>query len=348
MLSAIVVNYKSAALAAECVASIAREVAAEAWEAEILLVDSASGAEERAALARIPAARQIPLSENRGYAGGVNAGLAQARGELVLLSNPDVAYAPGSLRELAAAARDPLVGAAGPAAFWDRGLRLRMPPGFRPGFARDLAQYLGGRFPALDARRFAAFARGALALWERGGDTDHLNGFSLMARRSVFARVGGFDESYEHEYEETDWEERALRSGLSLRYVPEARVSHRWGGSSRVAPGPSQERRERSRRLYRRRRYGRIAAAALEAAARLARRPDHPRLAEPRIPARPGHWLAISPNASGIPFAGTPLTADFRLPEEIVHALSPGAWVFTVFAEGSGRPVERHLWEKPA
>jgi GT2 family glycosyltransferase len=311
-------------------------------------VDSASGTEERAALARIPAARRILLPENRGYAGGVNAGLAQARGELVLLSNPDVAYAPGSLRALAAAARDPRVGAAGPAAFWDRGLRLRMPPGFLPGFRRDFAQYLGGRFPRLDARRFAAFARRTLALWERGGDTDHVNGFSLMARRSVFARVGGFDESYEHEFEETDWEGRVRRSGLSLRYVPEGRVTHRWGGSSRGAPGPTQERRERSRRLYRRRRYGRVAAAALEAARRLARRPDHPRLAEPRVPARPGHWLAISPNASGIPFAGTPLAEEFRLPKEIACAVAPGAWVFTVFAEGNGRPVERYVWEKSA
>jgi GT2 family glycosyltransferase len=347
-LSAIVVNYRSAALAARCVASLAREIAAEGWEAEILLVDSASGAAEAAALAAIPHARRLLLAENRGYAGGVNAGLARASGELVLVSNPDVEYAPGSLGPLAAAARDPRVGAAGPAAFWDAGQRLRMPPGFAPGFGRDLAQYLAGRVPALDDRRFAAFAREALGLWAEGGDAAHLNGFSLMARRSVFARVGGFDESYAHEFEETDWEERALESGLLLRYVPAARVTHLWGGSSRGEPEPAEARRASARRLYRRRRFGRLRAALLEGAAKLVRTPAYPRLSEPRLSARAGHWVGISPNASGIPFAGAPLEREFRLPEEIAGAVAPGPWFFTVFSESDGRPAERHIWERYA
>jgi hypothetical protein len=213
---------------------------------------------------------------------------------------------------------------------------------------RDLAQYLGGRFPALDDRRFAAFARRTLALWREGGDTDHLAGFSLMARRAVFARVGGFDASYAHEFEETDWEERASKSGLSLRYVVRAHATHLWGASAGRAPEEARARRARSRRLYRRRRFGRIGAALLEAASRLGRVPDLPRLERPRLPAQAGHWVGISPNASGIPFAGAPLDRDFALPEEIARAIPAGPWILTVFSERDGRPAARHLWEKTA
>ncbi len=66
----------------------------------------------------------------------------------------------------------------------------------------------------------------AMGTLERGGETDNLTGSVLVARRAVFDRVGRFDERYLHEYEETEWEDRVLRSGLSLRVEPAARAFH--------------------------------------------------------------------------------------------------------------------------
>ena len=71
------------------------------------------------------------------------------------------------------------------------------------------------------------------------------------------------------------------------------------------------------------------------------------RLSEPLVPARPGAWLAVSTNPSLIPFAGTPLSADFRLPEEVLDSLPPGPVYFRVFGETDGRPIETSVWEKP-
>ena len=79
--SAVVVNHRSAAECADCVASLRRAFETEGVAGEIVLVDCASGAEEVARLSGLGADVVVPLAENRGYSGGVNAGLAGARGQ---------------------------------------------------------------------------------------------------------------------------------------------------------------------------------------------------------------------------------------------------------------------------
>ncbi len=346
-LSAVVVNYRSAPEAERCVASLRQAFSREGVEGEILLVDCASGGEEAAALDRIPADQHLRLLENRGYSGGVNAGLARARAAKILLSNADVLYFPGAVSALLAAIEDPCVGAAAPLAVWDESGRLCLPPGYAPGFFRDLAQRLSGRWPALDGRRFAAFARETLRLWDRGGRTRHLSGAVLAVRREVFDRAGRFDERFPFEYEETEWEDRVRSAGLDLLFVPQARVRHLWARS--VSRNPETERRRAvSEKLYRERRYGRLGRALLEAVPLVARSDSQTRLEEPFVSARPGAALAISPNPSRLPFAGADLTSDFRLPDEIAGTLSPGHWYFTIFRTGDGQPLGNLLWEKSA
>src|SRR5262249_46666562 len=157
---------------------------------EILVVDCASGEQERARLAGVGADRLVLLDENRGYSGGVNAGLARAGSRRLILSNADVIFRRGALASLLEAIADPRVGAAAPVASWDEEGRLLLPPGFAPGFWTDFAQRSAGRWPRLDDRRFASFALRTLALWRRGGGAPHLSGAVLAARRDVFDRVG--------------------------------------------------------------------------------------------------------------------------------------------------------------
>jgi GT2 family glycosyltransferase len=93
--SAIIVNHRSAAESADCVASLRRAFAGEGVGGEIVLVDCGSGPEEVARLSAIAADVFLPLPENRGYSGGINAGLARARGARLVLSNADVVFEPG-------------------------------------------------------------------------------------------------------------------------------------------------------------------------------------------------------------------------------------------------------------
>lgn len=343
--SIVVVNHRSAEHALRCVESLRSCLAGEGIAGEILVVDCGSGEEEAHRLEAAGADLLLPLAENRGYSGGVNAGLARARAEKLVLSNADVLYLPGSLCPLLEALDDPSVGAAAPLTFWDAGGALRLPPGYAPGFWRDLAQVAGGRLRRLDERRFAAFARETLGLWERGGKTRHLSGAVLAARRTVFDRVGRFDERFPFEYEESEWEDRVRKKGLDLVFVPRSRVRHLWARSA--ADGAETARRRAvSRQTYRQRRYGGLGRVLLEAVERA--RPSAPRLRrleEPSFAPQAGETLALSPNPSFLPFAGASLAEGFRLPEEIRSALPPTPLYFRTFRDFDGRPLESWVWE---
>jgi len=342
--SAVVVSHHSSREAEQCVASLAAAFRSDGIAGEIVLVDCASGAEEVGRLGAAGADVFLPLAENRGYSGGVNAGLARASSSRILLSNADVVFAPGSLRPLLETLEDRSIGAAAPLATWDQEGRIRLPAGWAPGFFSDLAQLSAGRRPARDAARFAAFARRALRLWESGGAVENLTGAVLAARREVFDRVGRFDERFPFEYEETEWEDRVRSAGLKLRFVSRARVRHLWGVSSSASPGVA-ERRAQSRRVYRAKRYGRLGRRILERADRRAVAPEIPRRADPALPARKGAWVAISPNPSLLPFAGAPLDADFELPAEIRRRLERGRLYFRAFDAADGSPLETWAWE---
>lgn len=347
-LSAVVVSYKTAAEAAACVRSLREAFSSEGIAGEVVLVDCASGGGEVARLEQAGADVFVALPDNRGYSGGANAGLARARGAVLVVSNADVVFRPGALTALRAALSDPTVGAAAPRAEWDAQGRIRLPAESAPGFLRDLAQLTAGRWPRWDDARFARFARRTLALWERGGDAEHLVGVVLAARREVFDRAGRFDERFPFEYEETEWEQRVKAAGLRLRFVASARVRHLWARSAAADPAETAARRAVSARAYRGRRYGALGRALLERAKGAARPPSARPIGEPRVAARPGAALALSPNPSLVPFAGAGLDVPFCLPDELCAALPPGPLYLRVFDASDGRPLETFVWEKTA
>jgi hypothetical protein len=73
---------------------------------------------------------------------------------------------------------------------------------------------------------------------------DWVPGASMMVRWEVFQAVGGFDENYFLYFEETDFSYRAKREGIATWYVPESRVMHIAGQSTKVT-----ERNAKPRRL---------------------------------------------------------------------------------------------------
>jgi GT2 family glycosyltransferase len=142
--------------------------------------------------------------ENRGYAGGANAGirLALARGaDVVVLLNDDVEIDVARIRCLAGEA-DPLVAVA-------------------PRLTADAPD--------------DAFAGGALQ-WRHGFGVhvedarDFLTGAALAVHRSTWDRVGLFDESLFLYYEDVDWSLRARAAGVELRVADV--VAHHAGGAS--------------------------------------------------------------------------------------------------------------------
>lgn len=228
MISLLVVNYRSAALAAEAVRT-AR--AASSAPLQVVIVDNSCDAAEVDALR--PFADVVVAAEsNRGYAGGINLGRASCSGDTIVISNPDVAFAPGSIDALADALQSASV--AGPALFWDEAHRWMLPPGDLLTAPQKLDEVLATRsrawFEQRDRRRFLA----RVAFWSLTKTTPvrMLSGAVMATRARDFDHLGGFDERFALYFEETDYLRRAAALRKRIVYVPSAKCRHLYNQSA--------------------------------------------------------------------------------------------------------------------
>ena len=87
-LSVIIVNYRSASLIGECIASATQFESARNFEWIIVDNDSADDSKETI-LSRFPFVKWIAMDYNAGFARANNEGIRQSNGSVVLLLNPD-------------------------------------------------------------------------------------------------------------------------------------------------------------------------------------------------------------------------------------------------------------------
>ena len=203
--------------------------------AEVVVVEQSESREEADA-ARAAGADLVLERPNRGYAAGLNAGVAAATGEVLLLANPDVELEPGCLAALLAAL-DAGCDVVGPRLVWDAAGRLLPAPG-RPGRDHRGLAPAPLRLPLLwRLGASAAFERCA-RLWTATGaaPVTCLRGPLLALRRDTWEAIGPLDEGYFLYWEETEWLWRAHRAGRRLALVGPARAVHRFGHATRTRP----------------------------------------------------------------------------------------------------------------
>jgi N-acetylglucosaminyl-diphospho-decaprenol L-rhamnosyltransferase len=234
LLSAVVVNYRSAALAAGCVASLRREAAGAGVPLEVVVVDNSAEPEERSFLGALDGVRYLPLETNAGYAGGLNAGVETANGDVLLLANPDLVFSPGSLSPLLRALEMPNAGAAGPRFTWDEEGRWLLPPLWLPSPGDEVAKILARSRLGVTGPVLRAWHAFALPQWEASAPAavPGLVGALVAVPRDVWLRVGPFDDRYPLYFEDTDWSVRLARERLSALLVPASRVVHFHGQST--------------------------------------------------------------------------------------------------------------------
>ncbi len=236
----VVVNYRTAGLAVDCLASLAPEVGPAG--ARVVVTDNASGDDSVAVLREAVSRRGwggwasvLPLGRNGGFAYGNNEAIRPALASAgppryVLLLNPDTVARPGALKALVDFMDGrPDVGIAGS--------RLEDPDGtpqlsaFR--FPGVLSELEGGLRVGPVTK---LLSRWAMAPPVSGVEcqTSCVAGASMIVRREVFDAVGLLDEGYFMYFEEIDFCRRALRAGWPCWYVPRSRVVHLVGQSSGV------------------------------------------------------------------------------------------------------------------
>jgi GT2 family glycosyltransferase len=245
VISLVLVAHRSSRWLPGAVDSFRAEAAALGIPAEVVVVEQSEDPEEAA---RAEAARpeRFLVRQNRGYAAGLNAGMAAATGEILLLGNPDVRFHPGSLGPLLAALEDDwdVVGPQFVLAGW------LFPPADAQTPGEELRRYLASRSVRFWESHLRREARRWAAVWESPAPVEAktLSGALIAVRAETAARIGSWDEGYFLYFEETAWLRRARALGMSLAVVPEARVEHAWGHAA--GPGLSSHFGASRRRYY--------------------------------------------------------------------------------------------------
>jgi GT2 family glycosyltransferase len=228
----IIINYRTREYLRQCLRSTAGE---QGIRTETIVVDNDSrdGSVEMAK-SEFPGVSVIANAANLGFARANNQALSMARGDFVLLLNPDVEVRPGAMRKMLEFMRGSGdIGAAGCRVYYPDG-RVQMSCGRAPTIASALfgGQSINRVFRRLVPGRDFIGSCGVLAD-ELGKcrDVETLLGACVILRRSVLEQVGPFDEHMFMYFEECELFDRIRKSNNRVVYFPDASVSHHAGAS---------------------------------------------------------------------------------------------------------------------
>lgn len=256
-LAIILVSWNTRELLLACIKAL--PAALGTLRAEIWVVDNGSHDGSVAAVrARFPTVQVIANQGNLGFAGANNQAMRASTGRYALLLNSDTIARPGSIERLVRLADSrPRAGLVG-------GMLLNPDGSFQYSFAdfpsltSELlsASGLGKRlifcgFPSYSPRRSQISRRVAV-----------IPGACMLARRDAFAQVGLMDAGYFMYSEEPDWCLRMHRAGWEIWYLPEARILHYGGQSTRQVKVAMVEALYRSKVRFFRKHYSRAYAAS--------------------------------------------------------------------------------------
>jgi GT2 family glycosyltransferase len=264
LISVLVVNHNVRELLLDTLNALENEV----WpNLEVIVADNASADGSAAAVrCEFPSVRLLSLTENVGYGRANNVAFEQAKGDLVLLLNPDVTVTPGCLQHLVRFLENhPDAGAVGPRLVRQDGspdlAARRSFPTPAASFYRVTA--LSRLFPG--SARFNRYNLGALDP-AREHEMDAGTGACLLIRREAIDRVGLFDPDFFMYGEDLDLCYRIRAAGWKVWYVPSAMAVHVKGTSTRQVPMRMQYEFHRAMWIYHRKHH----ASALPAPANAA------------------------------------------------------------------------------
>ncbi len=212
LISVIIPNWNGAHHLPTCLEALRRQTYP---RFEVVVVDNGSRDGSLALLERdYPEVKVVALARNLGFAGGVNAGIRQAQGEIIALLNNDTEADPHWLAALGQALADnPQAGLAASKVLL---------------FERRNVFHSAGDFYGLDGRP------GNRGVWQVDeGQYDTLMevfgacGAAAAYRRAVLDQIGLFDEDFGSYCEDVDLAWRAQLAGHRCVFAPQAVVYHR-------------------------------------------------------------------------------------------------------------------------
>jgi GT2 family glycosyltransferase len=229
----VIVTFNSAKVIEGCLATLPTALH-DAGKSRVVVVDNASTDDTLARVAAaVPSATIVRRRENGGFAAGVNEGFKAAAECDILVLNPDIRLAAGSVAMLRLAARTSRAGIVVPKLV-DTGGDLITSLHRTPTAARAFTEaFIGG----IRASRIGALGGtiGRLEKYEESQFVDWASGAAWLVTRECIETVGLLDERYFLYSEETEYMLRAADAGLRVYYEPRAVAVH-LGGESTTSP----------------------------------------------------------------------------------------------------------------
>jgi GT2 family glycosyltransferase len=245
--SAVILNYRRPDQTEHCVRSLLRQTPS---LLEIIIVDNDSGNDSRGRLSLLQQkfpenVRFIEAPENLGYGRGNALGIAHARGEYLLIVNPDTEPEPPALQTMVAYLEThPDTGIVGP--------QLVHPNGTIRDSYRTFPTATDLIIKRTPLRYFFKARMRRYLQWDRSPfetrDVDWLVGACLLMRRDFYASLGGFDPRFFLFLEDTDLCRRCWESGKRVVYLSDAKARDRFARLS--AGGPASLLTKRAVRIH--------------------------------------------------------------------------------------------------
>lgn len=200
-------------------------------EYEVIVSDNGSTDGSIARIrAQFPAVRVIENGANLGFAKGNNSGIREAKGEYVLILNPDTIVHDGSLDNWIEFADSHLEAGA-------FGCRVLNPDGTYQRSARPFPTSSRYLIAALWLRPLGYLGGMTLSDEYEGwkGNTereiDWQSGCCVLFRGALLKQLGGFDERFFYHFEEVDLCRRVWEAGYRIRFTPRVSITHLGGQS---------------------------------------------------------------------------------------------------------------------
>ena len=224
--SILVVCYKSRDLIGNCLRGVYDFTSD--CKYEVLIVDCSNDATGELVAKEFPEAIVVSNTENLGFGRGNNLLAEHAKGEYILLLNPDVIVTDNSIGELyRTAVAMPHAGAVGG---W-----TKLPNGSRdPGCRQVIPTLLRLAITAVGGGRCLNGALPEHAT--KAAEVETLSGAFMLVRADAWREAKGFDPSYFMYSEELDLCYRLRQLGWSIVMTPRAEIIHLVGGGNAQDP----------------------------------------------------------------------------------------------------------------
>ena len=229
-LSVIIINYNVKHYLAQCLNSVQTAIAG--LNAEVIVVDNHSHDGSLDYLrGSYPWVRFVASNHNLGFARANNIAIRQAKGEYILLLNPDTVVGENTIKTVISFMdKTPDSGGCGVEMLQDTGQAARES---RRGLPSPMVAFykmmgLCAAFP--HSRCFGHYYMGWLP-WDKAARIEVISGAFCMLRHAALDKTGLLDEDFFMYGEDIDLSYRVLKAGYTNWYVP-ARILHYKGEST--------------------------------------------------------------------------------------------------------------------